>query len=105
VDDVIGRPGVRLVVGGRALCEHVEHRRRQQVRDRRQIRLGNVEHERDRARCWPAPACSLLAGADAGAAPAMTGAAVPLAIVLVTVHAWLLGAVAIDVAIAVVALT
>ena len=35
----------------------------------------------------------------------MTGAAVSLALVLLTFHPWLLGALAIDVAIAVVALT
>jgi hypothetical protein len=47
----------------------------------------------------------VLAGADAGGAVAVVGAAVSLALVAVTFHPWLLGAVAIDVAIAVVALT
>jgi hypothetical protein len=47
----------------------------------------------------------VLAGADAGAAVAVAGAAVSLALVLLTFHAWLLGAVVIDVAIAGVALT
>ena len=40
-----------------------------------------------------------------GAALAVTGAAVSFALVLLTFHPWLLGALAIDVAIAVVALT
>jgi hypothetical protein len=47
----------------------------------------------------------VLAGADAGAALAVAGVAVSLALVLLTFHAWLLGAVVIDVAIAAVALT
>jgi hypothetical protein len=47
----------------------------------------------------------VLAGADAGGALAVAGAAVSLALVVLTFHPWLLGAVAIDVAIAVVALT
>ena len=47
----------------------------------------------------------VLGGANAGAALAVAGAAVSLALVLLTFHPWLLGAVAIDVAIAVVALT
>jgi hypothetical protein len=47
----------------------------------------------------------VLAGADAGAALAVAGAVVSLALVLLTFHPWLLGAVAIDVAIAAVALT
>ena len=47
----------------------------------------------------------VLAGADAGAALAVAGAAVSLALVLLTFHPWLLGAVAIDVAVTVVALT
>jgi hypothetical protein len=47
----------------------------------------------------------VITGADAGAAPAVAGAVVSLALVLLTFHPWLLGAVAIDVAIAVVALT
>jgi hypothetical protein len=47
----------------------------------------------------------VVAGADAGAALAVAGAVVSLALVLLTFHPWLLGAVAIDVAIAVVALT
>jgi hypothetical protein len=47
----------------------------------------------------------VIAGADAGAAPAVAGVVVSLALVLLTFHPWLLGAVAIHVAIAVVALT
>jgi hypothetical protein len=47
----------------------------------------------------------VLAGGDARAALAVAGAAVSLALVLLTFHPWLLGAVAIDVAIAAVALT
>lgn len=46
----------------------------------------------------------VLVGGDAGATPAVAGAAVSLALVLLTFHPWLLGAAAIDVAIAVVAL-
>lgn len=47
----------------------------------------------------------VLAGEDAGAALAVAGAVVSLALVLMTFHPWLMGAVVIDVAIAVVALT
>jgi hypothetical protein len=47
----------------------------------------------------------VLAGAQAGAALAVVGAVVSLTLVLLTFHPWLLGAVAIDVAIVVVALT
>jgi hypothetical protein len=47
----------------------------------------------------------VLAGGDAGAALAVAAAVVSLALVLVTFHPWLIGAVAIDVAITVVALT
>jgi hypothetical protein len=47
----------------------------------------------------------VIAGAGLGAALAVAGAAVSLALVLLVFHPWLLGAVAIDVAIAVVALT
>jgi len=47
----------------------------------------------------------VLAGADAGGALVVAGAAVSLALVVLTFHPWLLAAVAIDVAIAVVALT
>jgi hypothetical protein len=47
----------------------------------------------------------VLTGAGLGAGLAVTGAAVSLAVVLLSFHPWLLGAVAIDVAIAIVALT
>jgi hypothetical protein len=47
----------------------------------------------------------VLAGAQAGAALAVVGAVVSLTLVLLTFHPWLLGAVAIDVAIVVLALT
>jgi len=57
-------------------------------------------------------ACALLAvagilvlsGASAGAGLAVVGAGISLALVVLTFHPWLLGAVAIDVAIGVVAL-
>jgi hypothetical protein len=65
------------------------------------------------ARTLALAACSLLvgsgvlvlAGAQAGAALAVVGAVVSLTLVLLTFHPWLLGAVAIDVAIVVLALT
>ena len=47
----------------------------------------------------------VLTGAPSCAAAAVAGAAVSLALVVLTFHPWLLGAVAIDAAIAVVALT
>jgi hypothetical protein len=47
----------------------------------------------------------VLVGAGVGAAVATVGAVISLALVLLTFHPWLLGAVAIDVAIFVVALT
>jgi hypothetical protein len=46
----------------------------------------------------------VLAGAGAGSALAVAGAAISLALVLLSFHPWLLGAVAIDVAIAIVAI-
>ena len=46
----------------------------------------------------------MLAGAGTGSALAVPGAAVSLTLVLLSFHRWLLGAVAIDVAIAVVAI-
>jgi hypothetical protein len=46
----------------------------------------------------------VLAGAGLGATLAVTGAAISLALVVLTFHPWLLGAAAIDVAIALVAL-
>ena len=62
-----------------------------------------------RALAVAAGALFALAGvlvlAEGGAALAVTGAAVSLALVLLTFHPWLLGAVAIDVAVTVVALT
>jgi hypothetical protein len=47
----------------------------------------------------------VLAGLHTGAAPGLAGAALSLTLVLLTFHPWLLRAAAIDVAIAVVALT
>jgi hypothetical protein len=46
----------------------------------------------------------VLAGAGLGAVLAVTGAAISLALVVLTFHPWLLGAAAIDAAIAIVAL-
>lgn len=46
----------------------------------------------------------VLAGGGLGAALAVAGAAISLALVILTFHPWLLGAAAIDVAIAIVAL-
>ncbi len=70
------------------------------------MRLGQPGHWRwRRASLLAGSGVLVLAGAQAGAALAVVGAVVSLTLVLLTFHPWLLGAVAIDVAIVVVALT